>query len=252
MEVENLDKFKEKWAKEQLELKEKLIMNDDFDWSLPSEEKNEEKKKMRYIGGVDISFVKENSEDACSSLVVLSFPDFEVVYESFEMVKLTLPYIPGFLAFREVAHLMKLINNLRQNKPELLPQLILVDGNGFLHPRGFGLACHLGVLSGIPTIGIGKTFFVVDGITLDKVKDLEKKLQKGGDSLELKGDSGTIWGALLRSTDNNTKAIFISIGHKICLETSLKLVKKCCLFRIPEPVRKADQMSREFIRKLGH
>lgn len=75
-------------------------------------------------------------------------------------------------------------------------QVILVDGNGVLHPRGFGLACHLGVLTGVPTVGIGKTFFLVENLTLQMVKQLEKTLKKGGDYAELKGNSGTIWGAV--------------------------------------------------------
>jgi len=107
----------------------------------------------------------------------------------------------------------------------------------------------LGVLCGIPTIGIGKTFLVVDGLTNDKVKKLGKALSKGGESVQLIGDSGTVWGVLFRSTDNSTKAIYVSVGHKISLDTAVKIVKHCCLYRIPEPVRQADLLSREFIRK---
>jgi len=97
-------------------------------------------------------------------LCVLTFPDFKVVYEDYEFVKLDIEYIPGFLAFRECAHLVKLYNNLKANRPELLPQVILVDGNGLLHPNACGLACHLGVLLDVPTIGCGKTFFALDGM----------------------------------------------------------------------------------------
>jgi len=242
-----LELYRDKWTKEQLELKKQLIMEDDFPWQW--KESKEGKEELKYIGGVDISFVKENEEDACASLVVLSYPAFEVVYKCFEMVKLDLPYIPTFLAFREAPHLVKLIEGLRKSKPELMPQLLMVDGNGFLHPRGFGLACHLGVLCGIPTIGIGKTFLVVDGITLNKVKELEKTLKKGGESVHLVGDSSTVWGALLRPTDKGTKAIFVSLGHRIGLETAIKIARQCCLYKIPEPVRQADLLSRDFIRQ---
>jgi deoxyinosine 3'endonuclease (endonuclease V) len=114
------------------------------------------------------------------------------------MVKLTLPYIATFLAFREVPFLVKLIEDLRSTNPSIFPQIILVDGNGFLHPRGFGLACHLGVLTGVPTIGIGKTFLMLDGLTIKHIKDLEKTLKQGGDVAELKGESGIVWGAVLK------------------------------------------------------
>ncbi len=80
-------------------------------------------------------------------------------------MRLDAPYIPGFLAFREVPHLLHLIDRLRNTKPEFLPQVILVDGNGIFHQNGFGLASHLGVLANIPTIGCGKTVFFVDGIS---------------------------------------------------------------------------------------
>ena len=96
----------------------------------------------------------------------------QVVYKDYEIIRLDLPYVPGFLAFREAPHLMKLINTLKDKKPEFIPQVILVDGNGILHQNGFGLASHLGVLADIPTIGCGKTVFYVDGISKDKVRAL--------------------------------------------------------------------------------
>ena len=95
-----------------------------------------------------------------------------MVYKDYEIVKLDLPYVPGFLAFREVPHLMKLINTLKEKRPEYIPQVILVDGNGILHQNGFGLASHLGVLADIPTIGCGKTVFNVDGMSKEKVRAL--------------------------------------------------------------------------------
>jgi len=88
----------------------------------------------------------------------------EKVYEDYEIVELDSPYIPGFLAFREIPHLVKLIDKLKKTKPEYTPQVILVDGNGILHQNACGLASHLGVIVDIPTIGCGKTIFYVDGL----------------------------------------------------------------------------------------
>eukprot|EP01116_Phalansterium_solitarium_P016184 TRINITY_DN3704_c0_g1_i3.p1 TRINITY_DN3704_c0_g1~~TRINITY_DN3704_c0_g1_i3.p1 ORF type:complete len:252 (-),score=33.56 TRINITY_DN3704_c0_g1_i3:157-912(-) len=233
---------KASWTREQKYLETLLVLKDDFSWDLQT---------LKFIAGVDISFVKSSDVDACASLVVLSFPDFQVVHTAFEMVKLTLPYVPGFLAFREVPHLVKLIDDLRVSRPDVMPQVILVDGNGIFHPRGLGLASHLGVLCDIPTVGVGKTHFLVDGISLQRARELERGLSHAGQAAELVGDSGRVWGALLRCTEASVKAVYVSVGHRIGLSTALELVRRCCLFRIPEPVRQADLMSREFIRKLG-
>jgi len=105
------------------------------------------------------------------------------------------PYIPGFLAFKEVNHLVNLINDLKKNAPEYMPKVILVDGNGILHVKGFGLACHLGVLVVIPTIGCSKNVFNIDEINRIKVKEISNKfLNKGGDYYPLIGDSLEQWG----------------------------------------------------------
>ncbi|KJE98069.1 endonuclease V family protein, variant 2 [Capsaspora owczarzaki ATCC 30864] len=204
---------------------------------------------LRLVGGVDISFVKGDPKAACASLVVLSFPEMKVVYENFEMVELTLPYIPGFLAFREVNFLVALLDRLRAQQPELLPQLIFVDGNGVLHQRGFGLASHLGVLVDIPTIGIGKTIFHVDGIDMNHVKTMVvPKLSHSGATAKLVGISGREWGAALRSTEDSTNPVFISVGHRISLDHAIRITKTSCLHRIPEPVRQADLRSRQYLR----
>jgi len=247
--MQTLDDTQAGWIKEQLELKTRLVLHDEFFWSVPAKDvKGSEPLKL--VGGVDISFVKENNEDACASLIVLDYPSLKVIYERFEMVKLTLPYIPGFLAFREVPFLKYLVDDLRDHHPELVPQVIFVDGNGILHPQGFGLASHLGVLTGIPTIGIAKTFFNVDGLTVKGVKkSVAERCQQGGDFVELVGASGFVWGAAVRSHDESTNAIFVSQGHLISLPTALSLVRGCSLYRVPEPVRQADLRSRAYLRE---
>eukprot|EP01111_Echinosteliopsis_oligospora_P009224 TRINITY_DN2669_c0_g1_i1.p1 TRINITY_DN2669_c0_g1~~TRINITY_DN2669_c0_g1_i1.p1 ORF type:complete len:247 (+),score=49.29 TRINITY_DN2669_c0_g1_i1:200-940(+) len=232
---------KQRWIEEQEYLKSKLILEDKIEWDI---------KSLKYIGGVDISFIKENNVDACASLIVLEFPSLKIVYEKYEMVKLTLPYISGFLAFREVPYLISLIDELKSVNPSLTPQVIMVDGNGYLHPRGFGLASHLGVLCDIPTIGVGKTFLHVDGLTVKGVKQMvAEQCKAGGDFIELKGESGTVWGAAVRSHEDSTNAIFVSQGHKLSLPTTLLITKASTIFRVPEPVRMADIKSRAYLRE---
>ncbi|KAL5660948.1 hypothetical protein ACJX0J_028073, partial [Zea mays] len=140
-------------------LKSKLILEDEFAWSLPSVGSGLDEPewcKLKYIGGTDISFLKEDPSTACAAVVVLNADTLEVVHEEFNVVRLQVPYIPGFLAFREAPVLLGLLEKVKINAPHFCPQLLMVDGNGLLHPRGFGLACHLGVLADIPTIGVGK------------------------------------------------------------------------------------------------
>ncbi|CAM9997535.1 unnamed protein product, partial [Ectocarpus fasciculatus] len=126
---------------------------------------------LRLVGGVDISFVKGSEENACASLVVLEFPSLQTVYEAYERVTMNHPYMSGFLAFREVDHLARLVGQLRRERPDLEPDVVFVDGNGRLHPRGAGLACHLGVVTGLRTVGLGKTFLQVDGLTKVGVRE---------------------------------------------------------------------------------
>lgn len=89
----------------------------------------------------------------------------KVVYEDYEQETADYPYIPGFLAFKEIPVYTILFDRLKLNKPNLWPDVLLVDGNGILHTRGFGCASHIGVLQDLPTIGVGKNVFAVDGIT---------------------------------------------------------------------------------------
>ena len=112
---------------------------------------------------MDISASKHIENIAVSALVVCD-RNLKIVYEDYKLVEMKEPYIPGFLAFKEVNHLVNLINDLKKNAPEYMPKVILVDGNGILHVKGFGLACHLGVLVVIPTIGCSKNVFNINGI----------------------------------------------------------------------------------------
>lgn len=226
------------WRKEQDKLKKKLIQTDD-----------PVLKDIKYIGGVDISFDKYDSKIGISALVICDIKTLKIVYEDYKLVTIDEPYIPGFLAFREVNHFVKLIEELKKNAPQYIPQVILVDGNGIFHIKGFGLASHLGVLVDIPTIGCGKTVFAVDGITKNKVADINYyNLKKKGDSYALYGRSRKLWGYALRSTKEYDDPMIISVGHKVSNPTALKIVKMVCLYRVPEPVRLADKLSRRLIK----
>ncbi|XP_034881727.1 endonuclease V isoform X2 [Mirounga leonina] len=264
------------WKREQARLKALVVDRDTEAW-----QRDAAFSGLQRVGGVDVSFVKGDSVSACASLVVLSYPELEVVYEDCCMVSLTAPYVSGFLAFREVPFLVDAVRRLQEKEPRLVPQVLLVDGNGVLHHRGFGVACHLGVLTDLPCVGVAKKLLQVDGLENDaqhKEKNKEEKtefqgshqgrtvlgvaswtpspltgqirlLRAGGDSFPLIGGSGTVLGMVLKSHKHSSKPLYISVGHKISLEAAVRLTRGCCRFRIPEPVRQADIRSRDYIRR---
>ena len=237
----------EKWRKEQDKLKTKSICSDVFKFNINDDPNDKESIELKYIAGMDISASKNIPNIAVSALVVCD-KELKVVYEDYKLVKMNEPYVPGFLAFREVNHLVDLINDLKKNEPQFTPQVILVDGNGILHVRGFGLACHLGVLVDIPTIGCSKNVFNVDGINKKKVRELSKKsLIKGGDAVALIGDSCTHYGYAFKSNDEVINPMIISAGHKLSNDTALKIVKKSIVHRVPQPIRISDKISRRLI-----
>ncbi|XP_077611427.1 endonuclease V isoform X3 [Crocuta crocuta] len=233
------------WKREQARLKALVVDRDTEAW-----QRDPAFSGLQRVGGVDVSFVKGDSVGACASLVVLSYPELEVVYEDCQMVSLTAPYVSGFLAFREVPFLVDAVRRLREQEPGLMPQVLLVDGNGLLHHQGFGVACHLGVLTDLPCIGVAKKLLQADGLE-NNAQHKEKigLLRAGGDSFPLVGGSGAVLGTALKSHDRSTKPLYVSVGHKISLEAAVRLTRGLCRFRIPEPVRQADIRSRDYIRR---
>lgn len=233
------EELKRKWDDQVQEMKKLQTLEDDV-------------KEVHFIAGVDISFVKDDPYVACSGLVLMTFPEMKVVFEDFRAVRLNVPYVPGYLAFREVEHIQVLLQDLREKQPHLFPQLLFVDGNGTHHPQRFGLACHLGVMFDVPTIGIGKSFLVVDGLQSSAVKDkFIRECSKQGSWLLLLGNgkNNTPFGAAVATVDNLKNAIFVSPGHKISIETAVEWTLKCSRYRQPEPIRYADQRSRAFLRE---
>ena len=224
------------------------------------ESANSHSSPLRYIGGVDISHGADDEDLACAGLVVMEYPSLKDVYRKFNVVRYSKPYISGFLAFREVAFLVDIIEEMRVQQCPFLPQIILVDGNGILHHRGFGLASHLGVLCGIPTIGIGKNLLMIDGLDTKKMKkQCDQRLQRKGDYLRLLGQTElSAHGVAVRCgvsrpkrPNEGKKPVFVSIGHRISLSSAIKIVLLCSkesITTIPEPILLADTGTREMIK----
>ncbi|CAN1217735.1 Endonuclease V [Linum perenne] len=240
-----------KWIKIQDILKKRLTTTDDFSWrppiSNPSTMADKETsevtaKILRYVGGFDVSYSKDDSSMACGVLVVLDLPTLQVVYEDFCFVDIRVPYAPGFLAFREAPVCLQLLEKMKKSdSSSLYPQLLMVDGNGLLHPRGKLFLPRL--------ISYISQLHHVDGLTQSGVRQLlQAKENSISDFITLKGFSGCTWGVAMRPSAGAVKPIFISVGHRISLETAVKIVKISCKFRVPEPVRQADIRSREHLK----
>jgi len=177
----------------------------------------------RFIAGVDISTSKAQ-EMATGAVVILSYPELRLVETKIVNEKLNFPYIPGLLSFRESPLVLAACEKLA-----ITPDLILVDGQGIAHPRRMGLASHLGLFLNTPTIGCAKSRLCGS----HRVPDVNP-----GSYAELV-DNGEIIGAVLR-TKLGASPVYVSIGHKVDLQTAIHWVLECCRgYRLPEPARLA-------------
>jgi len=178
------------------------------------------------VGGVDVS-VSIRSCHGWAGVVVLSFPHLEVVEESWAKGKIDFPYIPGLLSFREIPLILDALKDLSAE-----PDVFLCDGQGIAHPRRMGLASHLGVLLGKPTIGCAKSRLVGHYHEVGPMK---------GD-YSLLTDKGETIGAALR-TRSGTKPIFVSPGYGLSIRKAIDVALCCCMkYRIPEPIRAAHRL----------
>ena len=177
----------------------------------------------RFIAGVDVSAGK-TPEMATGAVVVLNYPELRLVEMKVARGKLNFPYIPGLLSFRESPLILDACQRLT-----ITPDLILVDGQGIAHPRRIGLASHLGLFLNTPTIGCAKSRLCGSH---------EMPGEKPGSYAEII-DNGETIGAALR-TKLGVKPVYVSIGHKIDLQTAIYWVMNCCRgYRLPEPTRLA-------------
>lgn len=186
-----------------------------------------QRSTVRYVAGVDVGY---DNADAVSraAVTVLSFPDLQLQQQSVVRSPTAFPYVPGFLSFREVPAVLDALKNI-----SLLPDLILCDGQGLAHPRRFGLACHLGVVTGIATIGVAKTRFIGEHSEVGFDRGSWQPLLDGPETV----------GAALR-TQAGVKPIYVSIGHKVSLSEAIEYVLRCApKYRLPETTRSADQLT---------
>ena len=179
------------------------------------------------VAGVDVGF--ENSgRTTRAAIAVLSFPELELHTQVISRSRTCFPYVPGYLSFRELPAVLKALEKLKTT-----PDLLLCDGQGIAHPRRFGLACHLGVLTDIPSIGVAKSRLIGTHEDLPPEKGQWVPLVDKGETI----------GAVLR-TRTNVNPVYVSIGHRVSLKTAIDYVLRCTTrFRLPETTRWAHRLA---------
>lgn len=176
--------------------------------------------------------LNEETNMARAAVVLLSYPTLEIVERHVYEEPVRMPYIPGLLSFREIPCILGAFAHLRTQ-----PALVMVDGQGIAHPRYLGIASHLGLWLDLPTIGCAKSI-------LRGKYDEQALGDEVGTWLPLIFKKQTV-GAALR-TRSHVKPMFISLGHRISLETSIRYVLACGKgYRLPEPTRQADKLSKD-------
>ena len=181
--------------------------------------------RVTTVAGVDVG---QQDDIAQAAVVVLSFPNLEIKDVATARRRVQFPYIPGLLSFREGPVILDAFDKL-----SAAPDLFIFDGQGRAHPRRLGIASHIGLLTGLPTVGCAKSRLC---------GQYREPSSKGGSHVPLV-DNGEIIGAVLR-TRTRVKPVFVSVGHNIDLATSIEYVLACCRgYRLPETTRQAHRLA---------
>lgn len=210
----------EQYTAIQNELKDRISAEDGFDL-----------EGLRTVAGVDLAYWEQDGEEhAVCCIVVIDRRSRKVLETKHYSGKIDVPYMPGFLAFRELPLVLKAAELLEHE-----PDLYVFDGNGYLHPRHMGIATHASFYLNKPTVGIAKTYFRVD-----KKTDYTEPGNEAGSFTDIVID-GEVYGRALR-THTGVKPVFVSVGNRISLDTACRLALELTdrESRVPVPTRLAD------------
>lgn len=215
-----INEMQEDFLKQQNELRDRITVADSLDVD-----------SLKLIAGVDLAYWQNGDEEyAVCCIVVVDYMTHEIIEKKHYSGKIEVPYMPGFLAFRELPLVQKTVE-LLENEPDIY----MFDGNGYLHPRNMGIATHASFYLNKPTIGVAKTYFRVD----NKTDYIEPEKTAGSFTDIIINEQ--VYGRVLR-THSDVKPVFVSIGNNISLDTATKitmaLVEKES--HIPVPTRYAD------------
>ncbi len=182
---------------------------------------------VRTVAGVDVGF-DDGGRTARAAVAVLAYPGLRLVARAVARRPAKFPYVPGLLSFRELPVVLEALGRL----PEP-PDVVLCDGQGRAHPRRFGLACHLGVWTGWPTIGVAKSLLTGSHGALPPERGARVPLMDGDEVI----------GAVLRTRDG-VRPVYVSVGHRVSLDAAVRLVLRCTpRYRLPETTRWAHRLA---------
>ncbi|WP_250125900.1 deoxyribonuclease V [Chroococcidiopsis sp. CCMEE 29] len=185
------------------------------------------KEPVQYVAGVDMGFEAAGTISR-AAVAVLSFPDLQLQESAIARRPTSFPYVPGFLSFREIPAVLDALEKI-----STVPDLILCDGQGIAHPRRLGIACHLGLIVDIPTIGVAKSLLIGKHQEVPDSRGSWQPLINRGETI----------GAVLR-TRVGTKPLYVSSGHRVSLPTAIDYVLRCTpKYRLPETTRIADKLA---------
>jgi deoxyribonuclease V len=185
------------------------------------------RKRLRFAAGVDAAFM-DDGPSVVAAAVVWDLENQAVIEERVAQRALTFPYVPGLLSFREAPAVLAALRKIRTST-----DVILCDGHGLAHPRRFGLACHVGVLCDLPTVGCAKSLLVGEHRPLGARRGASTPLLHRGE----------IVGSVLR-TQYGVRPVYVSVGNRVDLKTAERAVLRASVrFRLPEPIRRADQLA---------
>lgn len=196
-------------------LRERVIVDDEGPWP------------PRRVAGIDVGFERSGRVTRAAA-VVLSFPGLEPLATAVTRRDTRFPYVPGLLSFRECPAALEALDAL-----EIVPDVLVCDGQGYAHPRRFGLACHLGVLTGLASVGVAKTRLIGTHAEPPQEKGAWVPLEDGDEVI----------GAVLR-TRAGVKPVYVSVGHRMTLTTAVELVLALTpRYRLPETTRLAHRLA---------
>ncbi len=183
--------------------------------------------EIRHVAGADAAY---DQDTIYAAVVVMTFPGLKAVEQRCTVQKVPFPYIPGLLSFREGPALLDAFRNL-----STVPDLLLVNGHGYAHPKRFGLACHVGLILDVPTIGVARRLLIGTAAQPEAAR---------GSSVPVLDNSEIIGNAV--RTVQDARPVFISAGYKVDLAQAVDMaLKTTTIHRITEPVWQADQVSRQ-------
>ncbi|SEK85052.1 endonuclease V [Nonomuraea pusilla] len=184
-------------------------------------------EEFALVAGLDVHY--HGDDEVTAAVVVLDAATLDVAEQAVAHGRAAFPYVPGLFAFRELPALVSALERLT-----VTPDLLVCDGYGLAHPRGFGLACHIGVLTGLPSMGVGKTPFVGES---------EPPAPERGSWTPITYGGATV-GRAVRTRDG-VRPVYVSQGHRISLDTATRQALLLApRHRIPEPIRRADHLAR--------